>query len=200
MTSSHLFFNRLLNAVQKLADGIPLANKTKSFTASKKNIALGIAVVDATLTDGFSIQGFISTSGYNNVTLRQSSQPTYQSNSVANIFLPASLLRANSGSQTRVSSFLYDNFKLFVTSLNQSVMKVIDSKVMSTSIKGRSVQNLNESEELQSYFQPLNQSITGSASCVYWNFTRSGTLSLYSKQRVVLCYKLVKSVLILFYH
>ncbi|XP_065060290.1 adhesion G-protein coupled receptor G4-like [Rhopilema esculentum] len=164
---------QLLNAVQKLADEIPLANKTKSFTASKKNIALGIVVVDTTLADGFSIQGYISTSGYNNVTLRQSSQPTYQSNSVANIFLPASLLRANSGSQTRVSSFLYDNFKLFVTSLNQSATKVIDSKVMSTSIKGKSVQNLNESEEVQSYFQPLNQSLTGSVSCVYWNFTRS---------------------------
>lgn len=168
--------------MQNLANNIQLENSTKTFTASKKNLAVGVALVSTKVSGGFLIRGKkTNKNGFINITLEVSTEEKMTINDVANIFLPESLLKTFSAnaSANRITTFLYDNTKLFVTKLNSSTTEVIDSKIISTSIKGVVVRNLKESEELRGFYYPLNPNITGTPACVFWNVTTSGLFSSY---------------------
>ena len=165
--------------MQNLANNIQLENNTKTFTTSKKNLALGVALVSTKVSGGFLIRGQkTNKNGYINLTLEVSTEEKVTINDVANIFLPESLIKRSSVNESanRITTFLYDNTKLFITTLNASTTEVIDSKIISTSIKGAVIRNLKESEELRGFFYPLNANITGTPACVFWNVTTSGLL------------------------
>ncbi len=173
-------FNRLLTSVQKLANDVPLENNTTKLYAVKKNIALGITLFDPTSVTGFlAIQGKTTPqTGFNNLEMKTAMTEQIEANDIASINLPASLIQragSNDSSFSRVTSFLFDNSKLFSPETNlSSVNKMLDSKVLSSSIKGVTVTNLKEEEEMRAFFSPLNQNVTGNVNCVYWNSTASG--------------------------
>ena len=157
-----------------------MANNTKSFTTVKKNIALTISIVDGLSVEGLRIQGQQSLqNGYNNLVMISSDSEIPDKDMLASIFLPASLLKTNSMNnesalKRRISAFLYDNSRLFQNNASSSSNNQLDSKILSASIKGMTISNLSPDQEMRSSFYPLNTSLSGNASCVYWNLTKTG--------------------------
>ena len=164
----------MLIAVQKLADEIPLSNQTNTFTTVRKNIGLSIAIVDTAASTGITVEGLPTAAiGYNNVTLKNTMTQSVSSTAIVNFFLPPTLFRKIPSNVNRISAFIYDNVKLFLTSQNLSNADLINSKVMSTSFKGIQLKDLPVEDELRSSFSPIDQNLTGSVNCVFWNFTNS---------------------------
>lgn len=173
---TNLYFCRLLLAVQKLADEIPLNNETKVYTAVRKNIGISISIVNVgSSSTGIAVEGFrTSLFGYNNVTLKNTNEQVVPDTAIVHFFLPPTLFKRIPSNISRISAFIYDNVKLFLTSKNLSNSAFINSKVMSTSVKGITFRDLPPEDELRSAFYPTNRSLAGSHSCVFWNLTISG--------------------------
>ena len=171
-----LFYCRILLAVQKLADEIPLTNGTKVYTAVRKNIGISISIINVrSSTTGVAVEGFrTSLFGYNTVTLKNTNKQVVPDTAIVHFFLPPSLFKRVPSNISRISAFIYDNVKLFLTSKNLSNSALVNSKVMSTSIKGVKFVDLPPEDELRSAFYPTNTALIGSSECVFWNFTLSG--------------------------
>jgi len=166
---------KLLLAVQKLADEIPLNNGTKVYTAVRKNIGISISIINMrSSTTGVAVEGFrTSLFGYNNVTLKNANKQVVPDTAIVHFFLPPSLFKRVPSNISRISAFIYDNVKLFLTSKNLSNSALVNSKVMSTSVKGVKFVDLPPEDELRSAFYPTNPTLIGSPKCVFWNFTLS---------------------------
>ena len=155
---------------------MPLNNETKAYEAVQKNVAVSIAIVNSTEIHGITIESIhTAQSGYNNVTMKSTNTELVTSEAIANIFLPPTLFRQMSSKVNRISSFIYNNAKLFLTSDNSSKPDVINSRVMSASFKDLRISGLSPEDELRSSFSPIDRNLTGSSNCAFWNFTAAST-------------------------
>lgn len=171
-----LYSSRLLQAMQDLADDIPLGNQT--FATVRKNIALSVSMVDSASSTGLTIESLrTARTGYNNVTLIQSNSQRSSNKAIVSTFLPRTLLRRLPVNAKRLSAIVYDNVKLFLTSPNSSNSQIINSKVMSIAFKDVQLKDLPAEDELRILFAPINRTVTGSVSCVFWNFSLASMMS-----------------------
>ena len=177
-------FCRLLSAFQTLAENIPV-QKNETLIVVKENIAMGVKIINPKQSPGLLIQA-MSTNHSNVNLLSFSSVQNYtrERNDVAAIYLP-SLLFGNSKTSTnstrRITTFVFDNEKLFLSNMQtyskllekQNTSKMVNSKILSVSIKGVSLTNLTEDEQVTITFSPL-LATKGRTDCVFWDFSGAG--------------------------
>ena len=175
---------RLLSALQVLANNIPVQDN-ETVVVAKKNIAMGIKVINTKKTAGLLIQAASTTQpSVNNLTLTNSPSDVTTSKDMATIFLSGSLLdRAEkSGDITqRITTFIYDNEKLFLIRLEidesrwngTQISKKLNSKILSAAIKDTKLRNLKGEEQVRSTFSALDTD-KGKTECVFWDFNGAG--------------------------
>ena len=168
------------------AENIPVpTNETVIF--KEKNLAVGVAVVEEkkVVQQGYFIKGSVDT---NETSLEmQEGKGTRDTKQVANIFLPGPLFTkaknqvGGNASATRVTTFLYDNEKLFISkeTSGANAKKKLNSRILAVSIKGIKLENLTETQRIKSEFKALNKTGSNTVRCVYWEETTRG-LYLYS--------------------
>ena len=177
---------RLLSALQLVADNI-LVNETLLIV--KKNIAMGVKKVNPRQNSGIIIQAKATNkSNVNDLTLNNSFKYDRTSEDIASIFLSEALLKKAKkitgiidGVQ-RVTTFIFDNEKLFSTNVihtnssSMSLNKKLNSKILSASLKNvPSLKNLTGKETVRSTFSYLKTK-KGKTECVFWDFSSAGML------------------------
>ena len=129
---------------------------------------------------GYFIKGSVDT---NETSLEmQEGKGTRDTKQVANIFLPGPLFTkaknqvGGNASATRVTTFLYDNEKLFISkeTSGANAKKKLNSRILAVSIKGIKLENLTETQRIKSEFKALNKTGSNTVRCVYWEETTRG--------------------------
>lgn len=192
MTILYIVFCRLINAIEKFADDIPLPENKTTQTFSKKNLAIGVAEIsDKVQSDleanGFIIKGNIE-EGKTSVEMNKiEGGPVKTVSKVADITLPGKLFavaksirtKNNATDALRVTTLLYDNAKLFLSeeTSGDKATKKINSKVLAVGIKGIKLENLTEEQRVRSEFrQQIQKKEWENLLCVYWEETQRGKL------------------------
>lgn len=172
---------RLVNAVEAFAENIPVPeNETVIF--KEKNLAVGVAVVEdkKVVQNGYFIKGNVDAS---ETSLEMNDGTgSRDSKQVANIFLPGPLFTkaknqaGGNASATRVTTFLYDNEKLFISeeTSGTNAKKKLNSRILAVSIKGIKLENLTDDQRIKSEFKALNKTGSNTVRCVYWEETTRG--------------------------
>ena len=139
-------------------------------------------MVDPEQTTGLLIKAIpTDQSNVNHLSLRHATGSSTEEDTVATIFLSQFLFnkasKISDGTQ-RITAFIFDNEKLFMTGLklNHSGINssaVLNSKILSAAIKGIKLYNLNKNEEVRSTFSELKAG-GGRSDCVFWDFSGEG--------------------------
>jgi len=173
---------RLMKAVEKFADNIPLGQNETTKIFSKKNLAIGITEITAKAqqdleTSGFVIKGNIGGGKTSVEMIKEKNEPVEAPAKVADLKLPGPLFKvakrirakSNATDALRVTTLLYDNAKLFSSESTSgtNASKKINSKVLAVGIKGIKLENLTEEERVRSEFRVQLES-QGLDLCVYW--------------------------------
>ena len=175
---------RILQALQRMAEDLPLPPNKQSLVIIKGSITMGIIILDnkGKFFKGLTIRGSeTNRTGFNSISFERSSFNNVNVTDLSSIYLPKDLLSKASkvltGKEFRVTSFLFDNSSLFSRrrSPSTNITKTVNSKVLSASVKSVRLKGLNEEEELRSgftlYQKPgKNQSVN----CEFWNNTGQG--------------------------
>ena len=178
---------RLVQAIEKFAENIPLPADKTTQTFSKKNLAIGVTQVTEKEQKDLETNGFIISGNVDgektSVEMEKLSDAKGSSFSrVADIKLPGELFKVASKKKgmtkggLRVTTLLYDNAKLFRSkeTSGSSPSKKINSKILAVGIKGIKLKNLTEQERVRSEFKQLNMSEEGKPICVYWEEIQRG--------------------------
>ena len=178
--------------MEKLSDDMKVGKMMKN---QQENLAMGINIFDTkTIENGLNIHGFVNKStGLAELNFNNN---TSNIDPMAYVFLsPTSLRKINKGGnwkQKKITSFLFTKSVLFQTANQNSTgpnnLKVVDSKVISISVNGRRVQNLNGDEEIQNYFKPKSRLKNASYSCVYWDFKAKSKLYFQPLRNIYIFY------------
>ena len=168
-----------MKAIEKFAENIPLAENQTQQVFSKPNLAIGIAdvskEVESLETTGFVISGQIDKSK-TSLDMKKEDNKT-RTAKIADIVLPGPLFKAAKNRRganktgLRVTTFLYDNEKLFLSkeTSGDNSSKKVNSKILAVSIKGLKLENLTEEQRVRSEFRELlNSTSEQTLNCVYW--------------------------------
>ena len=110
-------------------------------------------------------------------------------NIIAKAYLPGPLfnrIKENQDDVQRVTVFVFDNEKLFLTNLTtdystsskRRIGKAVGGRILSVSIKGSKLRNLSESEQIRTRFSTSTPSAKRQAECVFWDFNAAGMFKL----------------------
>ena len=175
-----------------MADELPLMSGGENLVIQKSRITLGVTIFSEreNFTEGLNIRAFgMNNYGLNNISFVRSNIIDREVTDFASIFLPKHLLsRAReriTSQKLRITMFLFDNAALFPTKQEQqchaasdnsriNAKWIVNSKVVSTSIKTVIVQGLREEEELKTAFLPQFPLKSRLLECVFWDFKGSG--------------------------
>ena len=174
-------FHRLLKALESLANNVPV-QKNETIVIEKKNIAMGVKIVDPEETAGLLIKASPTDQpNVNRLSLANTTDSSTTEETVATIFLSQMLFNKTSkilNDTQRITTFIFDNEKLFMTRLkindaeiNRSI--VLNSKILSAAIKGIKLYNLTKNEKIHSTFSELKTG-GGRSDCVFWDFDGEG--------------------------
>lgn len=160
--------------MEKLSDDMKVGKMMKN---QQENLAMGINIFDEkTIENGLNIHGYVNKS--TGLAELNFNDKTTAIDQMAYVFLsPTSLRKINKGGslkQKKITSFLFTKSVLFQTTSKNGTgpnnLKIVDSKIISITVNGRRVQNLNGDEEIQNYFKPTSSLKNATYSCVYWDF------------------------------
>ena len=185
------FFFRLVKAIEKFADNIPLPENQTTQTFSKKNLAIGVSEVPEQEqkdleTNGFIISGNIEGEKASVEMKKLKGDQDKVIPKVADLKLPGPLFKvandiknkSNVKGGLRVTTLLYDNAKLFLSpeTSGEKASKKINSKVLAVGIKGIKLENLTEEQRVRSEFrEQIQRKEDEQFLCVYWEESQRGT-------------------------
>ena len=102
---------------------------------------------------------------------------------VATVYLPRALFdKVNKSEPQRVTVFVFDDEKLFLTQTNmdnsisskRNTSKTVGSKILAVSIKGSELRNLSDDQQVRTTFSTTVPSTKAVADCVFWDFSGAG--------------------------
>ena len=187
-----LSLSRILIALQKIADELPLPPGRQNLVIRKRHITLGITSFSGkeNFAEGVNIRAFeMNNYGLSDISSERSNIINMELTDFASIFLPKHLLSRARGripsQKFRITTFLFDNAALFSTKQDQqrhstsgnssiNAKWIVNSKVFSAAIKSVRVQCLKKEEELESAFLPQFPVKDRLLECVFWDFNGSG--------------------------
>ena len=169
----------MLRLLERISDGIQM---NSTLTNEQENMAFGINLFkNRMVNDGLTILGFRNETTQLPQLMFSEGKLTKKTATMAYVYLsPASFQKINKNGSLknqRLTSFFF-NKPVFFQTLDDSVDKskrrdIINGKIVSVMINGRTIQDLKGDEEIQNYFRP---NATGRIKCVYWNFKAKGLL------------------------
>eukprot|EP00795_Rhopilema_esculentum_P015071 gene15071-6236_t len=168
---------RVLRLLERISDGIQM---NSTLTNEQENMAFGINIFkNRMVNDGLTILGFRNETTQLPQLMFSEGKLSKKTAMMAYVYLsPASLQKINKNGSlknTRLTSFFFNKPVFFQTlddSKNKSKRRdIINGKIVSVMMNGRTIQDLKGDEEIQNYFQP---NATGRIKCVYWNFKAKG--------------------------
>ena len=162
-------------------------------TLTQENLVFSAALLDSNQNTETLISG--GTNAFNGASeLGIASNSTTWGNltRAVSVSIPAGSIRAalllSKSVKVRLTSFLYQNDKLFITSepvqgkthvQGGRVRKLVNSKVISASLSGVKLLNLSSEDEISLTFLPVNTSnIQLKSQCVFWDFQAEGTYTV----------------------
>ena len=179
-----------------MAEELPLPPYKESLVILKQSITLGIIILkdQDKLSKGVTIRGSeTNRTGFHNISFERSAINNINVDDLSSIYLSKDLLsKANgslAGKELRLTSFLFGNSNLFLIqqahkfhykedSSRAFVMRSINSKVMSVTVKSVELKDLNMDEELRMgftvYEKPGKNRLVH---CVFWDNPLQGQYS-----------------------